>query len=68
MDYSDDKIFKEDLEAFLEHWDIDFAVILIPQSDGNISLMGAGMDQSQIQELLVAVNEHMSSVVRKRLN
>lgn len=68
MDYSDDKIFKEDLEAFLEHWDIDFAVILIPQSDGNVSLMGAGMDQLQIQKLLVAVNEHMPSAARKKLN
>jgi hypothetical protein len=68
MDYSDNKTFKEDLEAFLEHWSINHAVILIPQSDGNISLMGAGMDQLQIQKLLVAVNEHMPSVVRKRLN
>lgn len=67
MEYSEDTTFKEDLEAFLEHWKIDHALLLIPQTNGNVSLMGAGLDQVQIQALLKVVNDHMPSA-RKRLD
>ena len=68
MEYSDDTTFKEDLEAFLEHWKIDHALLLIPQSNGNVSLMGAGLDHNQIQGLLKVVTEHMPSASKKKLN
>lgn len=64
MSLSTDKDFKDALEQFCAEWQIDYAVILVPNNK-DITLLGVNMGPPQIKALLDTVVKNMPDPKRR---
>lgn len=66
MSHANNPKFKEALEKFCTEWDIDYAVLLVPNTGGDIGLMGINLNHHQIKQLMTTVLKHMPNDLQKR--
>lgn len=68
MSISDNPEFKTALEEFCEEWNIDYALVLFPSPQGDVSLMGVNLNRDQIIRLIKVIHDHSDELPRKRLD
>lgn len=68
MSHANNPQFKDALELFCTEWDIDYAVLLLPNVSGDVGLMGINLKHQQIRKLMAAVLKSMPEHDKARLN